>query len=155
MACSDYSEHQWRSSRRINKLKHSIKMAGSSPEDGPGGPCLAWAWMDVMELAGRLARQHTPEIKELLRSGGDRAKQAHTELEALAQALHHILNNPTTTTSSSSSSSDGGERGRDGAMVMEEGSEERTMEEVRCGYGGISCAMHTRCGGALCCMRVL
>jgi hypothetical protein len=82
-------------------------------------------------LAGRLAQQHTQELKEVLRLPGDRANQARTQLQALAQALHHIL-----ATSISTSISDGKERGDDGPMAMEEEGGERSKEEVRCGRGG-------------------
>jgi hypothetical protein len=100
----------------------------SPPEGGPGGPCLAWAWMDVMELAGRLAQQHAQELKEVLRLPGDRANQARTQLQALAQALHHIL-------STSTSGGEGEERGSARAMAMEEEGGERSTEEVRCARG--------------------
>jgi hypothetical protein len=108
----------------------AARTASSPEKGGPGGPCLALAWMDVMELAGRLAQQHAQELKEVLRLEGDRANQARTQLQALAQALHHIL--------STSSSSDGEERGDDGAMVTEEEGVDRSMEmeEVSCGHGG-------------------
>jgi hypothetical protein len=79
--------------------------------------------MDVMELAGRLAQQHAQELKEVLRLEGDRANQARTQLQALAQALHHIL--------SSSSSSEGEERESDAATTMAVEAEGRTSEEVR------------------------
>jgi hypothetical protein len=106
---------------------------GSSPEGGhAGGPCLAWAWMDVMELAGRLAQQHAQELKEVLRLPGDRANQARTQLQAIAQALHHILS---TSTSTTADEEDQG-RGSGGAMAMEEERGERSMEEVRCRHGG-------------------
>jgi hypothetical protein len=87
----------------------------SCPEGGPGGGAsLAWAWMDVMELAGRLAQQHAHELKEVLRLPGDRANQARTQLQALAQALNHIL-----ITSSSSTGDDEKEgTGSDGAMAL-------------------------------------
>jgi hypothetical protein len=118
------SRDQWRSSRTVSK--HSEHMAiASPPEGGPGGPCLAWAWMDVMELAGRLAQQHAQELKEVLRLEGDRANQARTQLQALAQALHDILSSSTTT-----SSSEGGERGSDGARMVAQ--EVEAPEEVRC-----------------------
>jgi hypothetical protein len=108
--------------------------AGSSPEGGPGGPCLAWAWMDVMELAGRLAQQHAQELKELLRLEGDRANQARIQLQALAQALHHILSTSTrTSTSTSTSTDEAEEKGGDGAMEMEEEGGERSTEEVSLG----------------------
>jgi hypothetical protein len=101
-------------------------------EGGPGrGASLASAWMDVMELAGRLAQQHAQELKEVLRLPGDKAKQARTQLQVLAQALHHIL-----ATSTTSSISDGEERGRDGAMAMEKEGKERSLEQVRCEQGG-------------------
>jgi hypothetical protein len=58
-----------------------------------------------MELAGRLAQQHARELKGVLRLEGDRANQARTQLQALAQALHNILSTSTTTTTTSSSSS--------------------------------------------------
>jgi hypothetical protein len=101
--------------------------AGSSSEArGPGRSlCGAWACLDVMELAGRLAQQHAQELKEVLRLEGDRANQARTQLHALAQALHHIL-------STSTSTSDGEER-ESGAMAMEEDGGERSAGEVRCG----------------------
>jgi hypothetical protein len=99
----------------------------SPPEGGPGGACLAWAWMDVMELAGRLAQQHAQELKEVLRLEGDRASQARAQLQALAQALHHILG------TGPGSGGDGAERGSDGAaMAMEEEVEALPSEEVRC-----------------------
>jgi hypothetical protein len=103
----------------------------SPPEGGAGGPCLAWAWMDVMELAGRLAQQHAQELKEVLRLEGDRADQARTQLQALAQALHHILS----TSTSTSTSSEGEERGDGGATAMEEEVEALPAEEVRCSQG--------------------
>jgi hypothetical protein len=56
--------------------EHSRHGISSPLEGGPGGPCLAWAWMDVMELAGRLAQQHAQELKEMLRLEGDRVNQA-------------------------------------------------------------------------------
>jgi hypothetical protein len=100
---------------------------------GPaGGPCLAWACLDVMELAGRLAQQHAHELKEVLRLPGDRANQARTQLQALVQALHHVL-------STSSSRVDMEERGSDGAMAMEEEGGERSMEEVSLGHRGRAC----------------
>jgi hypothetical protein len=112
-----------RVARTLSQRQPCIYMASASPsEGGPGGPCLAWAWMDVMELAGRLAQQHAQELKEVLRLEGDRANQARTQLQALAQALHDIL--------STSTSSDGEERGGDGAMAMEEEVEERSLDEV-------------------------
>jgi hypothetical protein len=107
-----------------------MAQSGPSGEGGSQGPCLAWAWMDVMELAGRLAQQHAQELKEVLRLEGDRANQARTQLQALAQALHHIL---------STSSEGEDERGGDGAMAMEEEGGERSMEEVSCGHGGTAC----------------
>jgi hypothetical protein len=101
--------------------EHSLHMAVSA---SPGGPCLAWAWMDVMELAGRLAQQHAQELKEVLQMPGDEGIKARTQLQALAQALHHILSTTTIT-------SDGGEQGREGATAaMEEEGEERSSEEV-------------------------
>jgi hypothetical protein len=94
--------------------------AGSSPAaPGPGG-ALAWAWMDVMELAGRLAQQNAKELKEMLRLPGDQANQARTQLQALAQALDHILN----------PGSDADQRAS-GGLPMEEGGRERSTEEVR------------------------
>jgi hypothetical protein len=78
-----------------------------------------------MELAGRLAQQHAQELKEVLRLEGDRANQARTQLQALAEALHHIL-------STSTSSSEGEDkRGSDEAMAMAVEADERTLEEVR------------------------
>jgi hypothetical protein len=73
------------------------------------------ACLDVVELAERLAQQ---ELKGLLRLPGDQAHQTRTQLQALAQALHHIL------------SSDGEEEGSAGAMAMEEEAGERPTEEV-------------------------
>jgi hypothetical protein len=105
----------------------------STPEGGPEGPCLAWAWMEVMGLAGRLAQQHAQELKEVLRLPGDRANQARTKLQALAQALHHILS------TSTSATRDGEERGGTGALVNEEAREERSMEELSRGPQGTSC----------------
>jgi 2-polyprenyl-6-methoxyphenol hydroxylase-like FAD-dependent oxidoreductase len=100
--------------------------SASPPEGGHGAPCLAWGLMDVMELAGRLAQQHAQELKEVLRLKADRAKQARTQLQALAQALHHILGTSTST------SGDGEERGSDGAMAVEkEGGERSTEVSVR------------------------
>jgi hypothetical protein len=83
-----------------------------------------------MELAGWLAQQHAQELKEVLRLPGDRASQARTQLQALAQALHNTLSNDSST---STSTDDGEGRGSHGAMAMEEEGEERSMEEVRCG----------------------
>jgi hypothetical protein len=101
-----------------------------SLEGGSGGPCLAWAWMDVMELAGRLALQHAQELKEVLRLEGDRANQARTQLQALAQALHHIL-------STTSSRSDGEETGgAEATMAVEEEGKERSMEMEEVSFGG-------------------
>jgi hypothetical protein len=77
-----------------------------------------------MELAGRLAQQYAQELKDVLQLEGDRANQARTQLQALAQALHHILS------TSTSSSSDGEEGGSDGAMAMVEEVGERSIEEV-------------------------
>jgi uncharacterized membrane protein YgaE (UPF0421/DUF939 family) len=93
---------------------------------GSAGSGLGLAWMDVMELAGRLAQQHAQELVEVLRLPGDQASQARTKLQALAQALHHILN-----ISTSSSNDEEEERGSDGAMAMEEeeGGEGRSCEE--------------------------
>jgi hypothetical protein len=76
------------------------------------------ACLDVMELAGRLAQQHAQELKEALRLPGDRANQARTQLQALAQTLHHIL------------SSDGEERGATAAMVLKEQGAQHSSEEV-------------------------
>jgi hypothetical protein len=106
-------------------------------EGGLGGPSVAWACLDMMELAGRLAQQHAQELKEVLRLEGYRVNQARTQLQALAQALHHILSTSTST------SDDGEERGSGGAtMAMEEKRMERSTEEVsrvrggRCSSGG-------------------
>jgi hypothetical protein len=83
------------------------------------------AWMlEVMDLAGRLAQHHAQELKEVLRVPGDQAKQARTQLQALVEALHHIL--------SITSEEEG--RGSDGAMAVEEEGEQRSVE-----------------GGELCC----
>jgi hypothetical protein len=104
--------------------------SSSSPEGGPGGPCLALACLDVMELAGRLARKHAQDLKNLLRLPGEEANQARIQLQALAQALYDILSTSTTS---------GGreERGSDGAMaVTEEEGGEPSSVEVRCGRGG-------------------
>jgi hypothetical protein len=89
---------------------------------GGAGASLALACLDMVDLAGRLAQQHAQELKEVLRLEGDRANQARTKLQVLAQALHHIL---------STSSSDG-EYGRsDGAMAIEGEGEDRSRNEVR------------------------
>jgi hypothetical protein len=66
----------------------------------------------------------------VLRLDGVRANQARTQLQALAQALHHIL--------STSTSSEREERESDGAVAMEEGGQ-RSMEEVSCRHGGLAC----------------
>jgi hypothetical protein len=113
--------------------------AGSSPEGGPGRSlCGAWACLDVMELAGRLAQQHGQELQEVLRLEGDRANQARTQLHALAQTLHHILKTSSSSSSSSSSSRGEKERGGDGAMAVEEEGAEPLSVEVRCGRGDMA-----------------
>jgi hypothetical protein len=95
-----------------------------SPEGGPGRSlCGAWACLDVMELAGRLAQQHAQELKEVLRLPGDRANKARTQLHALAQALHQLLSIP--------SISDDEGRGGTGAMVLNEQCLESSSEELR------------------------
>jgi hypothetical protein len=113
--------------------------SASPPEGGPGGAgaSLALACLDMADLAGRLAQQHAEELKAVLRLPGDQANQARTKLETLAQALHYIL-------STSTSSSDGEERGSYGAIAMEEGGEERMMEEVSCSHGGHGTSMNIR-----------
>jgi hypothetical protein len=98
--------------------------------------------MDVMELAGRLALQHAQEPKEVLRLEGDRANQARIQLQALAQALHHIL-------STSTSGGEGEERGRDGAAAMEEEVETLSAEEVRWLSGGHWLLLRSRPSGSL------
>jgi hypothetical protein len=95
--------------------------------------------MDVMELAGRLAQQHAQELVEVLRLPGDHASQARTKLQALAQALHHILN----TTSSSEEEED---RGSDGATAMEEG---RQHDKSRHSQVGKQSPATARCRAAL------
>jgi hypothetical protein len=102
-----------------------INMASpSSPEGGPGGAgaSLALACLDMVDLAGRLAQQHAQELKELLRLPGDHANQARTKLQALAQALHHIL---------SISTSAGEDGGSGGAMTIEGEGQDRSRNEVR------------------------
>jgi hypothetical protein len=96
------------------------------------GASLALACLDVMELAGRLAQQHAQELKQVLRLPGEQSHQARTKLQALAQALHHILS-----TSTSTSSDGEEERGGDGTAAMEEEGQERLTEEVRCGRLGV------------------
>jgi hypothetical protein len=96
-------------------------MAVSSSPDGSQGPCLAQAFLNMVELAGRLAQQHAEELKKVLRVPGDGANQARTQLQALAQALHDIL---------STSSGEGEERESGGTVPMEEGGEERASQEV-------------------------
>jgi hypothetical protein len=96
-----------------------MAQAGSSPESMRG----ALACLDVMELAGWLAQQHAQELKEVLRLPGDRANQARTQLQALAQLLHNTL--------CTSSSGDGEERGSDGAMAMAVEADACTSEKVR------------------------
>jgi hypothetical protein len=103
----------------------SMAQPASQPEGGPLGPWGAWACLEMVELAGRLAQQHAQELKDVLQLPGDRVNQARTQLQALAQALHHML-------STSTSTSDGEER-ESGAMAMEENGRERSAGEVRCG----------------------
>jgi hypothetical protein len=105
-------------------MNNNMATSSSPPEGGSASPCLAGAWLDVMELAGRLAQQHAKELKDVLRLQGDQANKARIQLKALAQALHHILS------TSSTSHDHGGKEGRDGAVGMEEAREERSSEEV-------------------------
>jgi hypothetical protein len=117
--------------RIASQRQHRIFMeSSSSREGGPGGQCLAWAWMDVMELAGRLAQEHAQELKEVLRLPGEQANQARTQLQALAQAVHHIL--------STSRSIVDGKEGKEGCATMQtvKQEEECPSEKVRCGHGG-------------------
>jgi hypothetical protein len=95
---------------------------------GLGAPLFDLACLDMVELAGRLAQQHAQELKEVLRLPGDQANEARTKLEALAQALHHILMHST---------SGGEERGGDRGTAMEEVGEERSMTEVRWRCGAL------------------
>jgi hypothetical protein len=85
-----------------------------------------------MELAGRLARKHAQDLKEMLRLPGEEANRARTQLQALAQALHDIL--------TTSTGSDGEEEtGSDRAMAMEEEGAEASSFEVGCGHRNIAC----------------
>jgi hypothetical protein len=95
----------------------------------------------VVELAGRLAQQHAHELKKVLGLPGDQADQARTQLQALAQALHHIL------------SSDGEEGGAVGRWRWRRKGEGLSPEEVSLPPWVVRTPADTDVGGLSWCTR--